>query len=75
VAEGLARVRVHPVVADAGLLGLQVVVRKAGLADVAEAELRRRVLDLFHVLFRVGSCHLVLFLPAATGATHRIESG
>src|SRR3954452_22546903 len=58
VAEGLPFARLDPVEAEAGVLGIEVVLGEARLHDVvAEAELRRRVLDLVELLVSEGVAH------------------
>ena len=57
VPKRLPAARLDPVMTETGLLGLQILVREAGLLTLREAELHGRILDVGQVQVRVGSAH------------------
>src|SRR5436853_7187831 len=60
VAKGLALARLQPVETEAGVLGLQIPLREAGLHLVGVAEILSRVLDLLEPFMGEGVAHPVL---------------
>ena len=69
VTERLAFVRLQAVIAEAGVLGLDVLPGETGLHRVAVAEVRRRILDLGQLLMGEGIAHLVLSVAGRKEAT------